>query len=203
MLTPGVLIVSAIADLFRGDTLSGVTRAAMALLSVAAIAAGVWVVLAITGVAMVLPQPTPPPWPIALILAAVTTAGFAMLFAVPLRRLLACILAGVVAYAADRLATQYGAPLALAMFSGGMAVGVLAEALARLLRAPSSIFSIPGIITLVPGGLAFRTMLAFAQNDVSSGAANLILTALLAGGLAAGLGVVTAIAGIRFKKVQL
>jgi uncharacterized membrane protein YjjP (DUF1212 family) len=39
MLTPGVLIVSAVSDLFRGDTLSGVARAAMALLAVAGIAA--------------------------------------------------------------------------------------------------------------------------------------------------------------------
>jgi uncharacterized membrane protein YjjP (DUF1212 family) len=197
MLTPGVAIVSSIADLFRGDTLSGITRAAMALFTVAAIATGVWVVIAVNGVVMVLPAVQPPVWPIALAMAAAMTAGFAMLFGVPPRRLVACILAGVVAYAADRLASEYGAPAAVAMFAGGAAVGLFADLLARMLHAPALIFLIPGIITLVPGGLAFRTMLAFAQGDVATGATNLVLTALLAGGLAVGFGVVTALSVVR------
>ncbi len=200
MLTPGVLIVSAISDLFRGDTIAGLARAAMAVLSVAAIAAGVWLVLLVSGIGMILVADHPPIWPVAFGLAFGTTIGFAMLFGVPLRRLPACALAGMVAYAANRAASEVGAPLGMAMFLGGMAVGMLAELLARLLRAPASIFSIPGIITLVPGGMAFRTMLLFAQGDVAGGTGDLVLTALLAGALAAGLGVVTALASVRFHR---
>jgi uncharacterized membrane protein YjjB (DUF3815 family) len=196
-----VLIVSAISDLFRGDTIAGLARAAMAVLSVAAIAAGVWLVLLVSGLGMILIADHPPAWLVALGLAWGTTTGFAMLFGVPLRRLLACAVAGMVAYAANRLASELGAPLGVAMFLGGMAVGVLAELLARVLRAPASIFSIPGIITLVPGGMAFRTMLSFAQGNVAGGTADLVLTALLAGALAAGLGVVTALASVRLQRM--
>jgi uncharacterized membrane protein YjjB (DUF3815 family) len=59
---------------------------------------------------------------------------------------------------------------------------------------------VPGIITLVPGGVAFRTMLAFAQGDTPAGTADLVRTALFAGALAAGLGTVTALAALRLRK---
>jgi uncharacterized membrane protein YjjP (DUF1212 family) len=200
MLTPGVLIVSAVADLFGGDTLAGLARAAMALLSVTAIAAGVWLVLALSGAALELSDLPAPGWPATLGLAAATTAGFAMLFGVPARRLPAGALAGALAYAAYRLAGELGAPPGVATFAGGLAVGLAAEALARLARTPASLFSIPGIITLVPGAIAFRTMLAFAQGDIPGGAAELVRTGLLAFALAAGLGVATALAGLRLRR---
>lgn len=196
MLTPGVLIVSSISDLFRGDTIAGMARAAMALLTVAAIAAGVWLVLALSGASLTLVGLSEPGWLESFGLAAVTTLGFAALFGVPVRRTLPCAVAGVLGYAANRLGLALGAPPGVAIFLGGLAVGLAAEALARLLRAPATLFAIPGIITLVPGGIAFRTMLAFAQGDVPAGTADLVLTALLAGALAAGLGVVTALAGV-------
>ena len=47
-LVPGVPLVSAMVDLFRGDTVSGVARLASAMLMIVAISAGVWALLLVT-----------------------------------------------------------------------------------------------------------------------------------------------------------
>jgi uncharacterized membrane protein YjjB (DUF3815 family) len=44
-------------------------------------------------------------------------------------------------------------------------------------------------------------MLSFTQGNVAGGTADLVLTALLAGALAAGLGVVTALASVRLQRM--
>jgi uncharacterized membrane protein YjjB (DUF3815 family) len=80
-------------------------------------------------------------------------------------------------------------------------IGVLAELLARALRQPTMLFSIPGFIPLVPGSAAFRTLLEFVGADYAAGTASLVRTALLTAALAAGLGTVNALARIRQRQL--
>ncbi|MGI5173822.1 threonine/serine exporter family protein [Treponema sp. OMZ 840] len=69
----------------------------------------------------------------------------------------------------------------LAYFSGAFCVGILAELFAVCARTPATVFLIPGLIPLVPGGGLFQTMRAVVQGDMSA-AAHTGFTALSAAG---------------------
>jgi uncharacterized membrane protein YjjP (DUF1212 family) len=201
LLVPGVLMVSSVADLFRGDTISGLARATNAFLVLGAISAGIWTVLLATGMRTPLAPGAPPPLAAAAVLATVAAGGFAVLFDVPRRALWVAALVGGLAYGARQGALLAGGPPEAAIFVGGVVIGVLSELLARALRQPTMLFSIPGFIPLVPGSAAFRTLLEFVGADYAAGTASLVRTALLTAALAAGLGTVNALARIRQRQL--
>jgi uncharacterized membrane protein YjjB (DUF3815 family) len=197
LLVPGVLMVSSVSDLFRGDTISGLARAASAFLTVGAISTGIWTVLLLSGAQLdLVPASSPALW-VSAALAFVAAAGFAVLFDVPWRVLAVSALVGGLAYGARDAARWLGAPPEAAIFLAGVVIGVLGEALARALRQPTSLFTIPGFIPLVPGAAAFRALLEFVSGDYTAGTASFVRTAFLTAALAAGLGTVSALARVR------
>lgn len=190
LLVPGVLMVSSVADLFRGDTLSGMARATSSALVVATVGAALFVVLLVSGGGVVLSMRAPPGLVSATLLALAATVGFAVLFDVPRRALVPCALVGAVGYAVrgGSVLLVPHMPPEVAMFLSGFAIVLLSEPISYALRMPTSIFVIPGFIPLVPGVLAFRTVLELAAQDYTSGTATLVQTALRVGALAAGIG---------------
>ena len=60
-------------------------------------------------------------------------------------------------------------------------------------------FTIAGFIPLIPGTLAFRTVLAFVGRDYLTGTAEVAQVAVLTFALAAGMGTVAALARAREK----
>ncbi|HWQ15650.1 MAG TPA: threonine/serine exporter family protein [Roseiflexaceae bacterium] len=196
LLVPGVVMVSSIADLFRGDTISGVARATTAMMTIGAIASGTWAALLLTGAQVDVAPATQPNLPLALGMALIGAWGFAVLFDVPRRALLPAALVGAAAYGVRVATLGAGLPAEAAIFAAGLAIGALAETLARLMRLPTMIFTIPGFIPLVPGVLAFVTMLQLVNGSYEPGVASLVRTALLTAALAVGLGTVGALARV-------
>lgn len=199
LLVPGVLMVSSVADLFRGDTISGLARAANAFLALGAISAGIWTALLVSGVPAALAPGSPPGLLWATGYATLAAAGFAVLFDVPKRVIAVSALVGGLAFAARQLGLAAQLPAEAAIFISGIVIGALAELLARGLRQPAMLFTIPGFIPLVPGSAAFRTLLEFVNGDYGAGTASFVRTALLTSALAAGLGIPSALARIRQK----
>ena len=197
LLVPGALMVSSISDLFRGDTIAGLARAAAAALTISAVASGIWAVLLFTGIRISAAPTAGLPLALAMILAFTATSGFAVAFDVPRRALLASALTGMLAFGAREGAARLGFPPEAAIFAAGVAVEIQAELWARILKHPTSIFTIPGFIPLVPGTLAFRTVLDFVNGDYVAGTADFARTAILTFALAAGIGTVTALARMR------
>lgn len=74
-----------------------------------------------------------------------------------------------------------------AAFAASFAVAILAELLARKLKVPSPVLSIPGIIPLVPGSVAYRATTYLVDGQEISGAETAIGAALTAVGIASGL----------------
>lgn len=199
LLIPGVLMVSAVSDLFRGDLLPGLARGAAAGLIIVALATGIWTVLLLSGAQIGPALPGQPKLLLVLLLNPIITLGLALAFDVPRRALLGCVITGLLASTAQRAALNLGVPPEPALFGAGLTVGVLAALLARWLKLPSALFAIPSFIPLVPGILAFSTILAFFKADYATGTENLIRTVLLNGALAAGLGTINALVRIRRK----
>jgi uncharacterized membrane protein YjjB (DUF3815 family) len=92
--------------------------------------------------------------------AGIAALGFAILFNVPVRTIFACALSGAIAYGIRTLVVQFGpAGIAAATLVGATAVGFLGVVFGRRWRAPAPVFVVAGVIPLVPGSLAFKTMI--------------------------------------------
>ena len=126
-------------------------------------------------------------------LAFVATLGFGLLFNVPRRALLACGLTGAIGRAVRLIAQGMGADVVGGTFVGAVAVALVGYLLARLYRVPRTLFTITGVIPMVPGVPAFSTMLQFAAGDIQQGINSAVQTALITGALAMGLTTVRAL----------
>lgn len=94
-----------------------------------------------------------------LIWAGVGALGFAMLFNVPVRTLPACVLCGGLGYTVRAALMQLGVGVELATLGASAFVGLLGELFARRWYTPATVFTICGAIAMIPGALAFETML--------------------------------------------
>jgi uncharacterized membrane protein YjjP (DUF1212 family) len=90
------------------------------------------------------------------------------------------------AYAGARTGVAVIGP-GLGAFLGALAVGVVANALARWLRRPSVVFVVPAIMLLVPGSVGYRSLAALLQSDIVSGVEAGFSAVLVGVTLAAGL----------------
>jgi uncharacterized membrane protein YjjP (DUF1212 family) len=196
LLVPGLLMVSSISDLFRGDTIAGMARATMALLTIFSIGIGMWIVLLTSDVPVAVSIITQPNVPLSLLAACTAAGGFAILFDVPRRYILFSALVGVIAYSTRQLVMASGIPPEGAALVAGLTIGLCAEVLSQIFDVPTSLFSIPGYIPLVPGVLAFRTILNFVNTDYAAGTADFVRAALVTIGLAAGLGTFAAMSSL-------
>lgn len=127
---------------------------------------------------------------------AVAAAGFAVLFNVPRRTLPGCAIAGAVGHGLRTLLVEWGVTLEPATLAGAVVVGFLAEFFARRWQTPSPVFTVPGVIPLVPGSFAFRALIGLIQiTDLGTfggapvlvdAAVNAIRTGLILATIAAG-----------------
>lgn len=76
---------------------------------------------------------------------------------------------------------------AVATLIASFIVGFVSQLFARRLKAPVIIFSIPGIIPIVPGGSAYNAMRSFVIGNSDQGFQLLISTFMSAGAIALGL----------------
>ena len=92
---------------------------------------------------------------------AIAAVGFAILFNVPRYTLPACALTGALGHGLRAgLILVFGMPIEAATILAATAVGFLGEFFARRYRIPRLIFVVPGVIPMVPGVFAYRTVLA-------------------------------------------
>ena len=68
-------------------------------------------------------------------------------------------------------------------------IAFFSQIFARRVRTPVIIFTLPGLIPLVPGGLAYNTMRAFVEGNTELGILSARDTFLTAGALALGLAI--------------
>ncbi len=90
---------------------------------------------------------------------AVAAAGFAVLFKVPRRLLLHCAIVGALGHSTRTVLVFSGANLILASLAGATLVGFAGYWLSRHYKIPSPVVTVPAIIPLVPGAIAFQSLL--------------------------------------------
>jgi len=95
------------------------------------------------------------------VMAALAATGFAMLFNVPRRALALSALCGAAGVGTRMVLMQYGGGevhIAMATFAAAIVVAALAELISRKMNMPPALFSVPGVIPMVPGGVMFRAV---------------------------------------------
>jgi uncharacterized membrane protein YjjB (DUF3815 family) len=127
----------------------------------------------------------------------IAALGFAILFNVPKRTLLACALCGAAGHAARTLLMEFGNGIEVATLVGATLVGFMSTYCARQCRAPAPIFAICGAIPMVPGTFAYRAMIGFIQVTTADAATggpvltdagiNFVKTGLILATIAAGI----------------
>ena len=118
------------------------------------------------------------------------SAFFGILFHIARRLLVSVALVGMAGYGVYLAALALLQSAVGANFVAALAVALAAEILARRQKAPANIFSLIGIVPLVPGGGLYQTMLALVMDDYSAALSTGVQTMLIAGAIALAIAVV-------------
>lgn len=169
LLIPGLALGNAIRDLLCGEVISGAVRMLQSILIAAAIAAGFTLILAIFGGGD--PFAAKELSPVAMILyGGIGTLGFSILFGVSYKKLVYAVLCGMLCWSSymlceSLLPADAHFTVLIASAAGGAACTFYAEVMARVLKTPTTVFLIPGLIPLVPGRALYYTMAYLVRQD--------------------------------------
>jgi uncharacterized membrane protein YjjB (DUF3815 family) len=122
-----------------------------------------------------------------LVFSLISSTAWCVLFHVPVRTIAGCGLAGMIGWLVYSFLPFLGADVLFSTLVSATVVSLLSQMLSIYLRVPSTNFSVAGIIPLVPGSLAYKSMLAFVNNHYVEGLTLATQTLMVAGAIAFGL----------------
>ena len=122
-----------------------------------------------------------------VIMAGIGTPRLSIYLRVREKNVAASTAAGIIGWAIYLLIFHFTEQLFLSNFVAAFLVYLYAEIMARILKAPSNIFLIPGIIPLLPGGTLYYTMQAIVEGDRDTAVLQGTQTAIITVGIAAGI----------------
>jgi uncharacterized membrane protein YjjB (DUF3815 family) len=92
--------------------------------------------------------------------AALAALGFAIIFNVPKKYLLYTALTAIVGFSAKSAFIHAGNGVELSTLAGAVLVGVMGKLFSTYTQGPHQIITIAAVIPMVPGSLAFQTILS-------------------------------------------
>ncbi len=208
LLIPGIVLTNAVRDMLTGDVATGLLRLASSLITAAAIALGFATAILVTGGAII--QAADPADPVALsrsvevlsfiqiTSACVGSVGYAMLLNIKGRQIF---------YAGGGGALSWGIYLIVYMAAGSyflgnliaaLCVAVFAELMARVNRAPATIFLTAAAIPLIPGKNLYYTVFGILAEDYPTALENGVTAIAIS--LAISIGFVVVTAAMRYRK---
>lgn len=115
------------------------------------------------------------------------TAAFAILFNAPRRSLIKCGFVGMAGWFVYISLVKYNYDAVIASFIAAFIIAVISQIFAKMYKTPIIIFSISGIIPLVPGGSAYDAMRHFVENDYNTAIQLAAKAFMISGAIAVGL----------------
>lgn len=122
-----------------------------------------------------------------LVVSFVASAAFAILFNVPRGTLLQCGFVGMFGWLIYIALLRIPADPILATLIASFFVAVTSQVFARVYKIPIVVFSVAGIIPLVPGGLAYDAMRNIVENHYDVAVQLAAKAFMLSGSIAIGL----------------
>ncbi|MBP0727006.1 threonine/serine exporter family protein [Bacillus sp. RG28] len=117
----------------------------------------------------------------------IASGAFGMIFSVPKESLFKCGFVGMVGWISYFILTENGVDIVIATGIASFIVAVISQIFAKLYKTPIIIFTVSGIIPLVPGGMAFNAMKYFVENDYSKAMSIAAEAFMLSGAIAIGI----------------
>ncbi|WP_066026240.1 threonine/serine exporter family protein [Enterococcus mundtii] len=115
------------------------------------------------------------------------TAAFAIITNVPRRALIWCGLSGACGWMIYWLCLEVGGSAAFGSLLGSLGVAFASDVFSKQLKMPVTIFNIPGMVPLVPGGLAYQAVRNLVIGDYPAAAYSTVQVIMIAGAIALGL----------------
>lgn len=131
-----------------------------------------------------------------LVTSFITSVAFAIIFKINKRHLLLVGIGGTITYAVYYTILFFSSSLFVAGFVSSMITALYAEILARVRRAPTIVFVLPGIVPTVPGGSLYRGMRDLLLKNVTGAIDNFAATLEVGIGIAGGIVTVSILFGI-------
>ena len=121
------------------------------------------------------------------LLSFVAITCFGVIFNAPTKAILYCGFVGAIGWMVYYVLFEQGVDEVQASFVGAFVVSIVAHIFARRYRMPMIVFSVSGILPLVPGGIAYNTMRNIIELDYLTGMQNGMRAFMISGSLAMGL----------------
>lgn len=185
VLVPGLTLTLAVSELASKHLVSGTARLMHALVIVVSIGFGVGLANAILGMPPDQEGNPAPQWVLWISLA-IAPVCFLVIFNARPKDLPIIAASSIAGFFASSWGTQALGP-ELGASVGALAVGLVANAQARLRRIPAAIAAIPGLMLLVPGSVSMRSVTSLLADDSVAGIDTAFAAAMIAVGIAAGL----------------
>ncbi|OEG08432.1 hypothetical protein BCR25_13550 [Enterococcus termitis] len=115
-----------------------------------------------------------------------STVTFGIVTNVPRKLLNACGITGVVGWMIFWSTKNLEAGAIFANFLGAIGIGLMSIFFSRRKKMPMTIFNIPSLVPLVPGGPAYQAVRSIVLGDYISGVHLIIKVIMTAGAIAAG-----------------
>lgn len=193
VLVPGFTLTLGVSELVTHNITAGVSRLGAALITALSLSFGVLMGRAVGGsmvdLGAIVSSTGAPAWASwAVLPVAVVTIN--VLFRAPMRQWGWIMLTSSATYGALQLASTIMSG-ELAVFVGGLTLGVTSNIYARLKDLPAAIIRMPGLLFLVPGSLSFLSLQAVmagqtTQATVTAGQLTLVAISLVMGMVVAG-----------------
>ncbi len=129
-------------------------------------------------------------WIITLIVGFLSCLGFCLLINIPRRSIVTAAIIGGLGWCTYQYFVTTGSSKAMAAFCGACVVALLSEISSRKFKEAATVYTIPGILPLVPGAGMYYTMRALINTDYDLAADYASSTFFIAGSIALALLVV-------------
>lgn len=116
----------------------------------------------------------------------ISTVTFGIITNVPRKVLNACGMTGAVGWMIFWFTKNLKAEEIFANFLGALGIGLLSIYFSRRKKMPMTIFNIPSLVPLVPGGPAYQAVRSIVLGDYLGGVHSVIKVIMTAGAIAAG-----------------
>lgn len=126
-------------------------------------------------------------WIMQAILSFLAAIGFGIIFNAPRKMLFYCGFVGSAGWMVYSLFETLSEDAVQASFLGAFVVALFAHIFAKRFKTPMIIFSVAGIIPLVPGGTAYNAMRHFVENDNLTAISYATKAFMVSGAIAMGL----------------
>lgn len=201
ILVPGIAIVNAIRDIIAGDLMAGSARLLEAFVTAAALSIGAAFGLllfpaeaSIASTSVYLEDASA-----AFICSFCATAAFAWFFQINRYDIFWSSLFGAIGWSVYLAANRYFASPMTGYLIGALFVGFLSEAGAVILKKPATVYIVPGIIPLVPGGGMYETMFQAVWGNVDAASSTGFNTLTAAAAIAVGIALASSFARLAGK----